>query len=798
MRTKTHPRFLSKSALHLAIVASLATPLAYSNVIEEVVVTAQKREQSLQDVGIAVTAFSGDQMKALGFQSSTDVAAFSPGVHLASSSGGQLLQFTVRGVTQNDFYDGVEGPVAVYVDDGYIAAQQGTTFGLFDVERVEVLKGPQGTLFGRNATGGLVHYITKKPNFDAVEGFAETTIGSYGQKDFEGAINVPLSDTVAMRASAFYKSNSDYFDNDFPQGFVSSGPRIPGDGSDVGASDTWGVRLHTAFQINNDAELLLSLYSARSTNDTPGYETRPSIAEFNAQGGHINSHVVSESETREAFGPDGEPIAIDFVDGDFGDTSRPAGGDLFGYRDTNLGDFRGSHDFAIDDLNKTKSRGATANLVWDFDSITFTSVTDYKSSEKLQGLDFGANPASQQTFIGESENKSFSQELRLSGDSESINWQAGFFYLYINSDTQNGVFSPTNSIFAPLFGAPGVGIDQVGISSLDTRSYSVFGQVDFNLSEEFTLITGLRLIQENKDFTYGVNAYVNEDDLTNDTNTIFFPGRTGPGESNPFSSKTKEDLLAAKIQLDWRPNDDWLVYAGINRGVKAGSFNAPLAVPGAFPDSALPYDSETLMSYETGFKSTLFDGLARFNMAAFYYDYSDYQAFTFEGIAGVVENRDSTVKGLEFDIAATPIEGLDLLLGASFLDSNIEDVEVAPGVFKDVEPTFAPEFQFNALIRYGWPAFGGELAAQIDANYASTRWSNIRNFDTHEMDSYTVANARLSWISDEGSWELSAFVKNMFDEEYVTDQFNLATYCGCDEQLFGKPRWVGANLRYSF
>ncbi|MCY4360635.1 MAG: TonB-dependent receptor [Gammaproteobacteria bacterium] len=787
-----------RSVIHLALAATLIAPAAYSNVLEEVIVTAQKREQALQDVGIAVTAFSGDQMKALGFQNSTDVAAFSPGVHLASSSGGQLLQFTVRGVTQNDFYDGVEGPVAVYVDEGYIAAQQGTIFGLFDIERVEVLKGPQGTLFGRNATGGLVHYITNKPSFDETEGYAEITVGSYWRQDFEAAFGGPISDTVAARISGFYKSNDDYFDNDFPQGSVSTGPRIPGDGQDVGATDSWGLRLHTAFKLNDSADLLLSIHGAEATFDTPGYEVRPSIAEFDAQGRHINSYVASATETREAFGPGGVPVALDFVDGEFGDTVRPAGGDLFGFRDSDLGDFRSSHDFAIDDLNETEVYGATAKLEWSFDAFTLTSVTDYKTSEKIQGLDFGANPASQQTYIGESENTSFSQELRISGDTERLNWQAGVYYLDIASDTQNGVFSPTNSIFSPIFGAPGVGIDEVGISSLDTQSYSVFGQIDYDLSEQLALVAGLRFVREDKEFSYSLNAYVNENDLTNDTGAIFFPHRTGPGESNPFIDDSSEDLVAAKVQLDWRPNDDWLIYAGINRGVKAGSFNAPLAVPGAFPDSVLPYDDETLLSYEAGFKSTLFNGLARFNMAAFYYDYKDYQVFTFEGISGRVENGDATVKGIEVDLVASPVDGLDLLIGASFHDAEVENIEVAPGVLRDVEPTFAPDAQFNILARYGWPALGGELAIQADASYAASRWANIRNFTSHKLDSYTVTNARISWVSDEETWELSAFVNNMFDEEYVTDQFNLATYCGCDEQLFGKPRWAGATLRYNY
>jgi len=148
-----------------------------SLLLEEITVTAQKREQNLQDVPIAITSFTGDQMAKLGVTESFDIAEFSPGVHIGGSIAGQNTQFTIRGVTQNDFNDIVEAPNAVYVDEGYIAVAQGQTFAVLDIERVEILKGPQGTLFGRNATGGLVHYITRKPNFDEVEGYVNVNYG---------------------------------------------------------------------------------------------------------------------------------------------------------------------------------------------------------------------------------------------------------------------------------------------------------------------------------------------------------------------------------------------------------------------------------------------------------------------------------------------------------------------------------------------------------------------------------------------------------------------------------------------
>ena len=162
-----------------SLICIFALPVAAQGVLEEVIVTAQKREENLQDVGIAITAFTGEQLRAFGVVKSFDVAAFTPGVHISGNLAGQNTQFSIRGVTQNDFNDVIESPNAVYLDEGYIAVAQAQTFAIFDIDRVEILKGPQGTLFGRNATGGLIHFISRQPDFEKVEGYADATFGIF-------------------------------------------------------------------------------------------------------------------------------------------------------------------------------------------------------------------------------------------------------------------------------------------------------------------------------------------------------------------------------------------------------------------------------------------------------------------------------------------------------------------------------------------------------------------------------------------------------------------------------------------
>ncbi|MEC7283531.1 MAG: TonB-dependent receptor plug domain-containing protein, partial [Pseudomonadota bacterium] len=195
----THKRLLA-----LTVAMALSTPAAFAaeNVWESIEVTAQKRNENISDVGIAITAFSGEQLEALGLESSTELIAFTPGVSLAGDIGGQRAIFNIRGVVQNDYADLAEAPVAVYVDGGYLASTQAQTFGLFDVARIEILKGPQGTLFGRNATGGLVNTITAKPTADT-EGYAEFTAARFEQYRFEGAISGEITDGIYGRFSGF-------------------------------------------------------------------------------------------------------------------------------------------------------------------------------------------------------------------------------------------------------------------------------------------------------------------------------------------------------------------------------------------------------------------------------------------------------------------------------------------------------------------------------------------------------------------------------------------------------------------
>ncbi len=781
------------------------------SVFDQIIVTAQKREQNLQDVGIAVSAFTGDQMRAFGVEKSFDIATFAPGVHISGNLAGQNTQFTIRGVTQNDFNDIVEAPNAVYLDDGYLAVAQAQTFAVFDIERVEILKGPQGTLFGRNATGGLVHYISNKPNFDEFEGYLDLTYGRFdspahaNQITTEAAISGPISDTLAARAAIRYNYHEPYLKNLFPDGQFGGSPG-PGAGADLADDDTLAGRFILAFEPSSNFRANVSFNGARSRLNTGPYQSKPTIAVFDDRGELVNVIDIPAGETRASIGPNGTDFGSDLDnDGIFGlndpdDAFLTArfgvGTDFFGYRDPDGEDFTFSGDFAFKNQGSIDTWGVNNKMEWDItDNLLLTSVTDYKDYEKLLFIDVDSAPVNQSANYAGVDATSFTQELRLSGETNNLKWVGGLYYLNIDADSDNGLKFPANGV------VPGAPFDLGSDARLKTNSYSIFGQAEYDVTSDVSFILGARVINENKDYNFQQNLYFHDDNFAVHVGTPIPIGPVfGPNGPEAFTADTSNTHWAGKAQVDWRANEDLLIYAGVNRGVKAGSFNAQLAGGLAIPASAIPYDEEVLLSYEGGFKSTFLDGRARLNGSIFYYDYNDYQAFLFTGVSGVVINADAENIGVELELQANPMNGLDTILSFSWFDAKVNDVPLRVGGpdVRNVDPTYAPEFQVNGLARYSWDAFGGYLSVTGDFAYSDSYFYNLRNFDADKFDSYFLLNARIAWTSEDDGWEMAFKVENITDARIGIQGFDLATLCGCNEISFQPPRWYGFTVRRNF
>lgn len=807
------------SVIGVAIVLT-ATPLSAA-VLEEMTITAQKREQDAQDVGIAVTAFSGDQMRALNVEDSFDIAAFSPGVHISGNIAGQNTQFTIRGVTQNDFNDVIEAPTAVYLDEGYIAIAQGQSFAVLDIDRVEILKGPQGTLYGRNATGGLVHFVSRKPTFDGTEGFLDVTLGTFdtsadaNQWRLEGALGGPLSKTVAGRVAVMYNDQDAYLDNLYPLS-AAGGPPGVGAGADMGDDETLALRGTLLFEPSEALSVTVAANLVNTDVATGPFQSKPTIGIYNANGELINTVDVGPGETRRTICADGTDcgsdqddngVTDDFFDnvtGTFGpdgliDVGRPAGADFFGYIDPDGDGFKTSGDFAFEDSGEIDTMGLTAKVEYDLtDSTTLTSVSDYKDYEKLIFIDVDSAPANYLANYAGVDAQTFSQELRLNGESDNSRWVLGLYYLNIDTESDNGLKISPNGVAGP---AQDVGTD----AELETDSYSVFGQYEFDLSDQVTLISGLRLMKEEKDFDLSAGLYLN----STDPRTIHAGSQTLPalpaGLSTAFTGSSSDNLWAGKLQIDYKPNDDLLLYAGVNRGVKAGSFNAPLlgsyiSLLFAQGNAGIPYKEEELLSFEGGFKATMFDGTTRLNGSVFYYDYSDYQAFLFTGIGGVVINADADNVGIELELQTSPFEGFDGLLSFSWFDATVKDVPILIGSTetRDVDPTYAPELQATAMARYEWPMWRGMVNINGDVSYSDEFYYNLRNFDADKFDSYVMVNLGAGWTSDDGRWQAGIKINNVTDERAGIQGFNITTGCGCNEVSYRAPRWYGVNARFSF
>ena len=744
--TQTMNKKADRSAGILALFAALlaGAPSAADeapdgpNILEEIVVTAQKREQNLQDVGISITAFGRDQLQELNLNNSNELVYLTPGLALGNPGGeGNITALSLRGIGQGDFADHQESPVASYQDEVYDAYMGAANTTLFDQERVEILRGPQGTLFGRNATGGLVHYISRKPA-DEFEAYGNVSFAEHEHIRFEGAAGGPLADNLQVRLSGFVNNHDTYVDN-------------IGTGKDGNEADTWAVRGQVLFSPADSLDILFKL-EYYDTEITQWYfETAP--ATVNELGEAI---LVTPPPGSEIL--DGDPFQVN-NDGNVGLVAA-----------------RGA---SPEGLRRDGYKGALRFDLELNDNITVTSVTGLSEQNKFFNQESDGVPASLVTFATDTNAQQFSQELRVASETERLRWVAGLYYLDYDSDIvlDVGFFAP--SAFYS---------DQV----VETDSWSVFGQVEWDFTADLTVIAGLRYLNEDKeiDASGGLAGFIAGVPIPYITSVF-------NSDVSPLAT-LKEDDVAGKIQLNWRHNDDLLFYAGVSRGVKAGGFNATFGAPG-ITSSTTPYGKETPVTYEAGFKSTLMNGRAQWNASVYYYDYRDYQAFAYVALSQLVFNTDAEVYGVDSNLLISPIDGLELNFGINIMDTEAEDVANPRGFVADRGLPYAPDVQVNGMARYSWPVWTGTMSIQGDFNYQSKNSFTIFNDPATSIGDYIVGNARLSWTSADERWGAALFVKNIADKEYITyisNNSGFPPFLAHVQRFYARPRWVGGQVTW--
>jgi iron complex outermembrane receptor protein len=733
-----------------------------TSALEEVVVTAQKREQNVQDVGVAVTAVSDAALELMGPLDHTALAKTVPSVQIFSYAPNSTI-INVRGVSQTDFSDIQEAPVAFYNDEVYVAQLGAIAGQMFDLQRVEVLRGPQGTLFGRNATGGLVQVVSRRPT-DSWEGYATVTGGDFGQLTVEGAVGGPLSAGARMRIAAISSTNDGYID------------RLSG-GDDLGNTDFAGGRGQLEFDVGEHGLLRLSAQYMRNDEER-GSAVHGAVSRQDADG--VGVYVRSDEDFY-GTGPGRNPFGYAYPS------------DVF----SNEADFTGVFD--------REYASYTARYEHDLGGVQLVSITNYQEMDKTGRNDFDASPDALVQGGVSLDYDQFSQELRLSGASERLNWVVGGYYLSINHDALSSVVADAAYFEFVLGAPPGLLFQTIDYSAdQETESYALFAQGEYALNDTFTLVLGGRYSNDDKSYVF--------------TSTTFTPAFFSQqiydfNARRPDLADQTFDNWSGKLQLEARPNDDLLLFVGVNRGTKAGGFNAPNTFPSsdtifdpvaleaalAAFDEGMVIDQEVLTSYEGGFKWTFASDRATLNGTLFHYDYDDYQSFQYIAANSIIRNVDAELAGAELELTARLAPNFDVTAFVTHMfDATIEDLVMPFGRVTDRDMPQSPEWSAGVMASLAVPL--GDLGSLILATnwkYNSDMYLNAFNAEVDHEDAYTVGDVRVSFVTQAGNLELAVFANNITEEEYrvfVADNSFAATV----EEVYGRPRWVGASLTYRF
>jgi iron complex outermembrane receptor protein len=708
-------------------------PAASSNGLGEIVVTASRREQNLQDVGISVTAIGSKALTELGVKQTTDLVAQVPALKMRQNSP-NITVFNIRGVSQNAFDDHLESPIAFYQDDAYVASATAVGIPTFDVARVEVLRGPQGTLFGRNATGGLIQVVSARPT-KTLDGYLDITGGTRGHFSGEGAVGGPLTDWAQFRISGVYNYRDPILKNDLASG--------------VGGQNNYAFRAQLALQPTDNLKVLFIGRYARDKNEKVG-------------GGTFAAAYPNAEGLGEFVRPDQNP---------FGTCN---GCDPLGYR-------AGPNPFSIsEDQDANFNRrvyGGQGRVEWTLGGVTATSITDYQQLTKRQIEDDDGTP--NPVLVGNEHQRyhQFSEEFRLSGKTDRFRWTAGAYYLNWRSKSDY-----VESSYA-LYGTPANPFVSAYHTNMPTKTWALYGQAEYDITRKLTFIGGLRYNVDKKTANYQL------EDTFGDS--LVFNPTTYPG----LARENFKDY-AARAQLNYKITPDILLYASFNRGIKGPAFSTPLFAP-AVPEN-LPYKGETLLDYEAGIKSSFFNNRLRLNIGGFIYDYHDYQAYFYYNISSTIRNLPARAKGFEAELTALPVTGLTLSGGLSVMTSRVKGVVLPGGQTVDPHFPMAPGVSGNLVARYEAPVSERLKAAfQFDMSATGPFSFTLYPAPDTRQKAYSVGNMRVSLSDSNDRWNIALFSHNIWNQTYRVYAIDDASSVGDVISSYGERRWFGIELRYN-
>ena len=733
------------------LIAQTATDDADSQTLQEVVVTAQKREQSLQDVGVSVTALSSSDLQKLGVTDSLQIGSFVPNLQLISTSGGnQSAELTIRGISQTDYSLHQESPNSMYIDDVYMSSPNMQGVPMYDVERVEVLRGPQGTLFGRNSTGGLINFITARPSSDT-NGYIDVTGGEYGEIRTEGAFGGALSDRVQGRISGLYQSNDGYITNNFP-----GEPNLNN-------TDSKNLRGQLLFKLTDDIKLLVSA-SFNHDDDREGYYD------------HTSTYPNPQLGGRDAP----EPKNVNYW-------NTCPGCDALGYAPLYTG-LEGYNPFV--GFFRRQLVMYSARLDWNLGPATLTALSNYSTLESHYDEACGGSAPQDTCRDPEVAHlKQWSQELRLSGSTDKLNWVGGVYGLNIHQDD-------IMYLFLPYFANTPYASDSFNNLNQRVTDGAIFGQVDYLFTTHWRGTLGLRETHEQKAFSS--QTYYNQlGDFVSSYATYNPPllvYNFSPPTVGDLATQTHTDW-SGKAEIDYIANKDALFYGSVSRGIKGAGFNSNLS--GFTSNHNTPFGEEHVLAYELGEKLTLLGNTLRVNGDVFYYQYHDFQAYQIIGISPFVTNNDARFSGAELEANARVAGAWDLHAGGAHLTTTVYDVHTANIGVVDQEASDAPKWSGNALVRYNLLLGDHDVYAQWSADYIAGRYHSVDNVPAVYIHSSIGHNVRLGYSYDK-QWDVSAWCNNVLNAARQTTAYDLTSTAGYNTHTYMPSRWWGVTLRYSF
>ena len=783
-------RSVVRIALGLAIPGVvLAQESGGQDVLQEVTVTAQFRAQSVQDTPLSITAVSGEILEARSQTNLSEVANQAPNVTLKPQGAafGPALGASIRGVGQFDFNPALEPGVGLYVDDVYYATLTGSILDLLDLDRVEILRGPQGTLAGKNSIGGAMKLFSKKPTGEG--GYLSATYGTRDRIDLRGSADFALSDKVFARLSGVSKKQDGYIQRrdygcDHPDSgvpplvAVSQGCVLGYDGNvDYSAMrgmlrfvasdnlEITGAVDYTHDVRNPAGAVLVQATSTVNPNVQPvqGVTALPGSAFVVPPGSYYNFATYYNPKntfTVLAGASKGQQTPTD-------DTRPVQNVDFSGW-------------------------GASGNVDWKLsDRLSLVSVSAYRGYKSYFANDNDLSPLASSLGYGTLHFHSFSEELRLNGslfDRDRLEYTFGVFYM-----DQTSIYATTQDL---RYSATSLTAFQ-GNDPVNADTKAAFAHVSYKITDPLTLNLGLRYTDEHKDYTFTRKTR---------TGVTYAPLAAIDGLRSDYNGNKVD--YRANLQYAW--TDEIMTYAQVATGFKGGGIS-----PRPFSAAqAVPFNPETLKSYEIGMKSDLFERRMRINASVFFSDYTD-MLLTLSSCpqygaglpCAVVANAgDAQIRGAELETEIHPFEHFSIDGSISYLHFKYTSINPAAGgpgrptgpQFGMV-PAYTPTRKWSVGMQYEIPLGSlGSLTPRVDASYQGDLYTNGANAATNRIASYTLANARLTWRNSADSWESSFEVTNLTDEYYFLTRFDQYTLTGLSDGQPGRPREWALTVKRKF